>query len=334
MAVYLAQADKLVEQQDAKNKQAEIEVKRVAAEVEASKQQVAVTQERDAIYRQFALTTIEVARQAKLSNTEARFQIDLLGKGTLEILKATEAKRIQLAVDERIRQLRKDGGPQSLIEIAIATADAEAQKAAAIDLVTESYEKQRTIAFGASEAFRKYAEDATNTGTQIEGAMTDAFKGMEDAMVNFVTTGKLSFTSLADSIVANITRIIVKQQIMIPLENSLKSGMDSGTGVGGAIGGFFDKLFGGGMSSGSAPAFSLLGSPSYAIGTDFVPHDMVAQIHKGERIIPAAQNRPGAMGNTVNVTVNQSFPIGTTRTTTLQAAADARRQLEFAGRNL
>jgi hypothetical protein len=39
-------------------------------------------------------------------------------------------------------------------------------------------------------------------------------------------------------------------------------------------------------------------------------------------------------GNTVNVTVNQQFAPGTSRQTTLQAAADARRQLEYAGRNL
>jgi len=30
--------------------------------------------------------------------------------------------------------------------------------------------------------------------------------------------------------------------------------------------------------------------PSFDVGTDYVPHDMVAQIHEGERIIPAADN--------------------------------------------
>jgi len=30
--------------------------------------------------------------------------------------------------------------------------------------------------------------------------------------------------------------------------------------------------------------------PSFAVGTDFVPHDMVAQIHQGEMIVPAAFN--------------------------------------------
>jgi hypothetical protein len=39
-------------------------------------------------------------------------------------------------------------------------------------------------------------------------------------------------------------------------------------------------------------------------------------------------------GNTVHLTVNQQFAPGTTRATTLQAAADASRQLQYAGRNL
>ena len=47
----------------------------------------------------------------------------------------------------------------------------------------------------------------------------------------------------------------------------------------------------------------LIKLPSFDIGTSFVPHDMIAQIHKGERIIPASQNN-GTMGSTYNITVN------------------------------
>jgi hypothetical protein len=40
---------------------------------------------------------------------------------------------------------------------------------------------------------------------------------------------------------------------------------------------------------------------SFDVGTDYVSHDQLAMVHKGERIIPAAQNRPGAFGGGVSI---------------------------------
>jgi hypothetical protein len=49
------------------------------------------------------------------------------------------------------------------------------------------------------------------------------------------------------------------------------------------------------------------GLPSYDIGTDYVPRTGIALVHKGERIIPAAQNASGAAP--VPTTVNASIVI-------------------------
>ena len=46
---------------------------------------------------------------------------------------------------------------------------------------------------------------------------------MEDALVQFVLTGKLNFKDLARSIIADITRIVVRQQLMTPLLGGINS---------------------------------------------------------------------------------------------------------------
>jgi hypothetical protein len=44
------------------------------------------------------------------------------------------------------------------------------------------------------------------------------------------------------------------------------------------------------LSDSGAGGWSSWGGPSFAVGTNFVPDDMLAQVHRGERIIPAADN--------------------------------------------
>ena len=54
--------------------------------------------------------------------------------------------------------------------------------------------------------------------------MGNALQGMEDALVNFVTTGKLAFGDLARSIINDMIRIMIQQAIMKPFTGWL-SGM-------------------------------------------------------------------------------------------------------------
>ena len=59
------------------------------------------------------------------------------------------------------------------------------------------------------------------TWSQTERLVKNAFKGMEDALVEFVTTGKLDFKSLADPIIADLVRIQIRQSITQPLANGI-----------------------------------------------------------------------------------------------------------------
>ena len=78
---------------------------------------------------------------------------------------------------------------------------------------------QRSAEFGAKAALRTYIEDATNAAKQAERAVTGAFKSMEDALTQFVMTGKLDFNSLANSIISDLIRIQIQRAITLPLAN-------------------------------------------------------------------------------------------------------------------
>ncbi|GIX17696.1 MAG: hypothetical protein KatS3mg119_1882 [Rhodothalassiaceae bacterium] len=69
------------------------------------------------------------------------------------------------------------------------------------------------------------ADVAGEAGQQFELArrtVQDAFQGMEDALVKFVTTGKLSFRDLVDSILADLARLAIRQAIIGPLATALQ----------------------------------------------------------------------------------------------------------------
>jgi lambda family phage tail tape measure protein len=207
---YLAKAISKTQRADGDNKRAAVLARQVSAETDAANQIKKVLEDRGAIQRKFDLGTADVARQQGLANDSARFQIDLLGKSTLEVQKLTAARQIQLALDERIRKERE---LDKNADVSVAVSQAAEQQLASEKLIEESYHRQREASFGAAEALRKYGEEADNTGAQIENSLTGAFKAGEDAFLQFTTTGKLSFSSLAQSIIADLERILIKKAI-------------------------------------------------------------------------------------------------------------------------
>jgi len=80
---------------------------------------------------------------------------------------------------------------------------------------------------------KSFAESAFKFADQAEQAVVGAFKGMEDAMVKFVMTGKLNFRDLANSIIADLTRMLVRAAITKPLFGFLFPGLANGGVVSG-----------------------------------------------------------------------------------------------------
>lgn len=82
---------------------------------------------------------------------------------------------------------------------------------------------------GASSAFQNYLEQARDVAGQTKTLFSNAFSSMEDAVVNFAMTGKLSFSDFTKSVLADMARIATRQAI---------TGI-AGSLFGSAIGGFF-----------------------------------------------------------------------------------------------
>tara|TARA_R100001079_G_scaffold39651_1_gene20058 strand:+ start:1181 stop:2836 length:1656 start_codon:yes stop_codon:yes gene_type:complete len=87
----------------------------------------------------------------------------------------------------------------------------------------KEFSEEITKSFG-SQMQSKLATFTDSIKT-LQESMADVvvkgIKGMEDALVNFVTTGKLNFKNLANSIISDMARIAIQQTITKPFSNFL-----------------------------------------------------------------------------------------------------------------
>jgi lambda family phage tail tape measure protein len=178
---------------------------------------------------------------------------DSLGKTPQEIKQSEAARAIEKDYEDAVKKVNEELGKIGDIEgISAKTYELtqkrdKAHAATAVALDAEKAKQDALNAsweYGADTALRKYQEEITNVAATVESATMRAFKGMEDALVNFVKTGKLDFKSLADSIITDLIRIEVQRSIMKPLTSM----MDEAGGLGGLV----KSFFGGGKAGGGA----------------------------------------------------------------------------------
>jgi hypothetical protein len=146
---------------------------------------------------------------------------------------------------------------------------------------------------GVRQGLKSYYDEAAAMADQVKKTVEDAFKGMEDALVQFVQNGKLDFRSLIDSIEADLIRLAVRQAITGPLSQGLGNAMSAGGGgfdlfsmFGGGSGMFFHKggVVGRDGVPGRIPASYFRGAPRHHSG--LAPDEVPAILQKGETVIP------------------------------------------------
>mgnify|MGYP001185166474 CR=1 FL=1 len=78
-------------------------------------------------------------------------------------------------------------------------------------------------AFGATmkEKLESFSKSIKTVGESMADVVIKGVKGMEDALVDFVTTGKLNFKDLANSIIKDMARMAIQQSFTKPFGNFL-----------------------------------------------------------------------------------------------------------------
>ena len=165
------------------------------------------------------------------------------------------------------------------------------------DQYNDALVTQQGLLAAASGPLDQYLSEISNVSQQIEDVTVNAFRGMEDALVGFVQTGKLDFKSLADSMINDLIRIAARAAITSALSSiggSLFGGIMHAGGVAGM----------GGMGRNVDPAM-FVGAPKYHNGgvAGLKPNEVPAILERGETVLPKGSSGGGG-GNTFVTNVN------------------------------
>jgi lambda family phage tail tape measure protein len=193
---------------------------------------------------------------------------------------------------------------------------------------------------GATRFLKDYVAESNDAAAATEQAFANAFRGAEDALVGFISTGKLEFQSLTDSVLADLTRMTVRQTITAPLAGALQ-----GAYTGGALSDVFHE---GGVVGERPPAVryadaSVFGhAPRYHgggfAGSGLLPDEVPIIARRGELVVPpervVREEKPAREQRPITVVVNVTAADASSfRASQGQIAADMARAIDRASRN-
>lgn len=185
---------------------------------------------------QFALG---LTNQAQLNAITAKSElIGLTATENEKIIQAIELQK-QLAIAQKLQEEqaklgRKDGElvpikPERIAEITKQISELYDKQG---KQTQEQIDKSREFGVGWEKAYKQYAENATNAAEQARTMFSTVTRSFEDAIVNFVKTGKLSFKDFANSVIEQFVRIQA-QKLALGIFGDGKS-----------AGGFFGSIMG------------------------------------------------------------------------------------------
>ena len=221
-----------------------------------------------------------------------------------------------------------------------------ANAAASADALTAGLNDTATAAEGAdtaltgwqavTAALADYAAEARDIGGDIGQALVGAFQSAENAIGDFVKTGKLDFRDLVTSMIADLAKLAARRFILGPIANALSGAL------GGAGGIFANILHAGGMVGAPGPgrmvpALAFANAPRMHAGgwAGIKPDEVPAILQRGERVLSRreaagyGQSSAPAVNVTIRVRDAESF-----RQSRTQLANDIARAVSLGRRGM
>ena len=191
-------------------------------------------------------------------------------------------------------------------------------------------------------ALADYASKARDIGADVGQTLVGAFQSAEDAVANFVKTGKLSFGDLVTSILADLAKLAARKFILGPIASALDGVLGNLGGGGGLFGTVVNAAVhhAGGIVGGAAPlraipAMAFAGAPRLHSGgfAGLGPDEVPAILQKGERVL--SRRETAGYGTGGNVTVNiQTRDAESFRQSRTQVASDIARAVSLGRRGM
>ncbi|RMH50473.1 MAG: phage tail tape measure protein [Alphaproteobacteria bacterium] len=201
--------------------------------------------------------------------------------------------------------------------------------------VEQAAEKAVTGWQSVTATLSDYAARARDIGSDIGQSLVGAFRSAEDAVAEFVKSGKLDFRDLVTSLLADLARLSARRFILGPLANLLGGALGrAGGGVAASI------LHAGGVAGGPAPtrmvpAMAFAGAPRMHSGgwAGLRPDEVPAILQRGERVLSRREAQAYGAGGGVTININTRDADSFRRSRT-QIAADIARAVSLGRRGL
>ena len=205
------------------NKLVQAELEYVLTLLDLDKQQLGIRQrqklEADAATT-FLQTQVDYAKELGTSVAQdfiKRKELQENYNRTVEDLKI----KAGLITGEELKKVEINRELEAIIQRLPGLTDAQIAKLRELIQANQDVKKSFKDTFG--DSLKQYYKQLTDFGTQVADSVKGAFKGLEDQLVSFVTTGKLNFADLANSIIQDFARIAIQQAIIAPLVKGVGS---------------------------------------------------------------------------------------------------------------